>query len=163
AFEAPTNAMRTIVLDPGHGGDETGAKGPGGAFEKDIALAVARQVKALLESRLGVRVLLTRDADQLVALDERAALANNNKADVFVSLHANASVRASARGAEVFYLSAGEYNTEARQQTALESELLPVAGGGDRQVEMILWDMAQLQYLRDSATLASLIERELRG
>jgi N-acetylmuramoyl-L-alanine amidase len=161
-FEPPTSALRTIVLDPGHGGDETGAKGAGGTFEKDVALGVARQLKALLESRLGVRVLLTRDGDQMVPLDQRAAQANNNKADVFVSLHANASVRSAARGAEVFYLSAGEYNAEARQQAALEGEALPVVSGGDRRVEMILWEMAQLQHLEDSATLATLIERQLR-
>ena len=162
-FEPPTGAMRTIVIDPGHGGEETGAKGPGGALEKDVALAVARQLKGLLESRLGVRVLLTRDGDQTVALDARAALANNNKADVFVSLHANASVRASARGAEVFYLSAGDYNGEARQQAALEAELMPAFNGGERRVEMILWEMAQLQHLEDSAALASIVEQQLRA
>jgi N-acetylmuramoyl-L-alanine amidase len=162
-FEPPTTALRTIVLDPGHGGDETGAKGPGGALEKDVALAVARQLKGLLESRLGVRVLLTRDGDQTVALDARAALANNNKADVFVSLHANASVRGSARGAEVFYLSAGEYNGEARQHAALEAELMPAYNGGERRVEMILWEMAQLQHLQDSAALASIVEQQLRA
>jgi N-acetylmuramoyl-L-alanine amidase len=161
-FEPPTSALRTIVIDPGHGGDETGAKGPGGTFEKDIVLAVARHLRTLLESRLGVRVLLTRDGDQTVALDQRAALANNNKADVFVSLHVNASVRESARGAEVFYLSAGEYKAEARQQAALPGELLTTVGGADRRVEMILWEMAQLQHLEDSATLATIVERRLR-
>lgn len=161
-FEQPKSALATIVLDPGHGGDETGAKGPGGLFEKDIVLGVARQLKGLLEARMGVRVLLTRDGDQTVPLDQRAALANNNKADLFISLHANASVRASARGAEVFYLSAGEYNAEARQQAAMEGELLPVFSGGDRSVEMILWDMAQLQHLEDSSALAHIVEAQLR-
>ena len=72
------------------------ARAAGGTLEKNVTLSVARRLKAALESRLGVRVILTRDGDQSVGLDERAALANNNKADLFISLHANASVRAGA-------------------------------------------------------------------
>ena len=72
----------------------SGASGAGGAVEKDLTLAVARRVKAAIEARLGVRVLLTRDDDRSVPLDERTAVANNNKADLFISLHANASFRA---------------------------------------------------------------------
>jgi N-acetylmuramoyl-L-alanine amidase len=162
-FEPPSSALRTVVVDPGHGGEEEGARGPGGTLEKNVALAVARQLRALLETRMGVRVLLTRDADQTVTLDQRAAQANSNKADLFVSLHANASVRPAARGAEVFYLSADEYNAEARQAAAIEGELLPTVSGVERRVEMILWDMAQLQHLEDSAVLARLVEEELRG
>lgn len=161
-FEPPTSALRTIVLDPGHGGEELGAKGPGGTLEKDIAASIARQLKAALESRMGVRVYLTRDGDQTVPLDQRAALANNNKADLFLSLHVNASVSPAARGAEVFFLSAGEYNAEARQQAAIEGELLPAVNGGNRKVEMILWEMAQLQHLEDSGALARLVEARLR-
>jgi N-acetylmuramoyl-L-alanine amidase len=161
-LDTPRTALRTVVIDPGHGGEETGARGPGGTFEKDVTLAVARQLKSLLESRLGVRVLLTRDGDQTVALDDRAALANNNKADLFVSLHANASVRAAVRGAEVFYLSAGEYTDEARRLALAEGAALPVVTGGERRVEMILWEMAQLRHLEDSAALAALVEQELR-
>ena len=86
-------SIRTIAIDPGHGGDDEGAKGANGVREKDLTLAVARRLRKVLESRLGVRVLLTRDDDRNVPIDERAALANNNKADLFVSLHANASTR----------------------------------------------------------------------
>src|SRR5262249_29854129 len=101
----PTGGIRTVVIDAGHGGDEDGAHGPSGTLEKNVTLSVARRLKSALEGRLGVRVILTRDGDVTVDLDQRAALANNNKADLFVSLHANASVRTSATGAEVFYLS----------------------------------------------------------
>ena len=101
----PQGGLRTIVIDPGHGGDDTGAKGAQGTLEKTVTLAIARRLKAQIESRLGTRVLLTRDGDQTVALDQRASLANNNKADLFLSLHANASVRQSVAGAEVLYLS----------------------------------------------------------
>jgi N-acetylmuramoyl-L-alanine amidase len=160
---APSStALRTIVIDPGHGGDETGAKGPGGTAEKDVTLALGRKLKAVLESRLGVRVLLTRDADLTVPLDDRAALANNNKADLFVSLHANASVRKDASGAEIFYLSAGDVGDEARR-SATAGQTLPALGGGTRDVEMILWEMAQVRYLSDSAALAGAIEEQFRG
>jgi N-acetylmuramoyl-L-alanine amidase len=162
-FEQPTSAIRTVVIDPGHGGEERGARGPAGTLEKDVTLAVARQLKALLEARLGVRVLLTRDGDRTVALDERAALANNNKADLFVSLHANASVRSSVSGAEVFYLSLDEYAKGDRLADDETGELLPVAGGGEREVALILWEKAQARHIEDSATLATLVEQELRA
>ena len=79
--------IKTIVIDPGHGGEEHGAHGPEGALEKDITLGVARRLKGAIEQQLGIRVVLTRTADQTVRLDERAAIANNNKADLFISLH----------------------------------------------------------------------------
>lgn len=161
-FEQPASAIRTIVIDPGHGGDEEGAKGPGGTLEKDVALAVARQLRSVIENRLGIRVLLTRDGDQTVALDQRAAIANNSKADLFISLHANASVRASARGAEVFYLSIDEYGPEAKRIAETEGAWLPAVGGASRPVEMILWEMAQVRHLEDSAVFADLVERALR-
>jgi N-acetylmuramoyl-L-alanine amidase len=123
---------------------------------------VAQRLKAAIEGRLGIRVLLTREADQTVSLDERAARANNNKADLFLSLHANASPRGAITGAEVFYLSLDEYGSEARGVAEREGQAVPVFGGGTRQIELILWDMAQARYIEQSASLASLIEEELR-
>jgi N-acetylmuramoyl-L-alanine amidase len=158
----PAGGLRTIVVDAGHGGAEDGAHGPGGTLEKNVTLSVARRLKAALEARLGVRVILTRDADVTVDLDERAALANNNKADLFVSLHANASVRASATGAEVFYLSLEEYGDQAQRVARGETEALPVFGGGTRDIEVILWEMAQARYIEESAMLAREVEASLR-
>jgi N-acetylmuramoyl-L-alanine amidase len=159
---APAGALRTIVIDAGHGGEEDGARGPEGTLEKNVTLGVARRLKAALEARLGVRVILTRDADATVGLDERAALANNNKADLFVSLHANASVRPSASGAEVFYLSLEEYGDQALRVAKGETEALPVFGGGTRDIEVILWEMAQARYIEQSAVLAQAVEGALR-
>jgi len=160
---APSGTLRAIVVDAGHGGSEQGAKGPGGALEKDVTLAVARRLKAALEARLGVRVILTRDGDATMGLDERAAMANNNKADLFVSLHANASLRAAASGAEVFYLSLDEYGDTAQRVAKGESESLPVFGGGSRDIDLILWEMAQARYIQESAALAQAVESSLRG
>ena len=160
---APSGGMRTIVIDPGHGGEDHGSRGAGGTLEKDVTLGVARRLKAALEARLGLRVLLTRDRDETVGLDERAAVANNNKADVFLSLHANASVRASAAGAEIFYLSLDDYGAEAQRLAQTGGEALPVFSGGTREIEVILWEMAQARYIDASASLASMLETALRA
>lgn len=159
---SPAGGIRTIVIDAGHGGEEQGAKGPQGTLEKDVTLGVARRLKAAIEARLGTRVILTREADQTVGLDERAAVANNNKADLFISLHANASVRGIASGAEVFYLSLADYGAQAQRVAQGESEALPVFGGGTRDIEVILWEMAQARHIEQSAALAALVESALR-
>ena len=159
----PPGALRTVVIDPGHGGAEDGAKGPGGHLEKNVTLGVARRLKASLEARMGVRGILTRDGDGTVGLDERAALANNNKADLFISLHANASVRPSATGAEVFYLSLAEYGEEAIRAATGPREALPVFGGGSRDIEVVQWQLAQARHIEQSAALASLVEASLRA
>jgi N-acetylmuramoyl-L-alanine amidase len=152
--------LRTVVVDPGHGGDEPCAKGEKGTLEKDVVLAVARRLKGLMESRLGVRVLLTRDADQAVPIDERAALANSNKADLFVSLHANAAGRPDVSGAQIFYLAAAA--SDAAGAALSTRQTLPTVGGGSRDIEMIPWELAQLRCLGQSALLAGALEEQFR-
>jgi len=155
--------VRTIVIDPGHGGDEQGTRGAGGVLEKDVVLDVARRLRSVLDTRLGVRVLLTRDDDRVVPHDERASIANNNKADLFISLHANSSPSKSAKGAEVFYLSLDGLGSEARRMVeSPEARPVPVLGGGTRDIDLILWDMAQARHLNESAAFAVLVEEELR-
>jgi N-acetylmuramoyl-L-alanine amidase len=152
-------ALHTIVIDPGHGGDDAGAKGGNGTLEKNVTLAISRKLKAALEARLGVRVLLTRDGDQSVNIDRRAALANNNKAELFLSIHANASARPSASGAEVLSLSASEASPGSPRGTP---ESLPVLGGGNRDIEVIPWETAQGRFLGESSALARALEATLR-
>jgi N-acetylmuramoyl-L-alanine amidase len=158
--EAP--AIQTIVIDPGHGGTETGVRGPNGTLEKDVTLAVARRLKGAIEGRLGIRVLLTRDGDQTTGLDERAAVANSNKADLFISLHANASPRASTAGAEVFSLSLDGYGQEAEVASPADGVTLPVFGAAPRVIQLVPWEMAQARYLDQSAALAGIVADELR-
>ena len=157
----PPPPLRTVVIDPGHGGDEKGAVGVGGTLEKDVTLAIARRLKDALESRLGVHVLLTREGDQTIALDDRAALANNNKGDLLISIHANASLRKDVGGAQIYYLSADEAGEEARRAAAAR-QTLPAVGGTTRDVELILWEVAQLRHLSDSAVLAGMVEEQMR-
>jgi N-acetylmuramoyl-L-alanine amidase len=157
----PPPGIRTVVIDPGHGGAEEGARGPAGILEKDVVLGVARRLKSALESRLGIRVLLTRDGDNDIGLDERAAIANNNQADLFVSLHANASPRKDVQGAQVYYLSPEGYEA-ARQAGEPGPQTFATLGGGSREIDVILWDMAQARHLGESAALAGLVQEELR-
>jgi N-acetylmuramoyl-L-alanine amidase len=159
----PTGTLRTVVIDPGHGGPDEGARGPSGGTEKTVAMSVARRLRAALEGRLGVRVILTRDGDAAVGLDERAAVANNNKADLFISLHANASVRPGVTGAEVFFLSLEEYGDEAQRAASAPREALPVFGGGARDIEVVPWRMAQARHIERSGVFARLVEGALRG
>jgi len=156
---APPGAIRTIVIDPGHGGDDEGSRAAGGAKEKDIALQVARRLKATIESRWGLRVLLTREGDENVPVDKRTATANNNKADLFLSIHANASVRPNVRGAQVLTLSLDEYKDRALQQTSRPP--VPVIGGGTRAIDPVPWDTAQIPFAQRSAGLAAALVQHL--
>jgi N-acetylmuramoyl-L-alanine amidase len=95
--------LERVVIDPGHGGQDTGTIGPTGLMEKDLVLDVARRLGALIEQRLGAEVIYTRTDDSTVPLEERTALANEQRADLFLSIHANSGVR-SATGSETYYL-----------------------------------------------------------
>ena len=159
----PPGGLRSVVIDPGHGGEDEGARGRAGITEKAVSLSVARRLKAALEARLGVRVLLTREGDTAIALDQRASVANNNKADLFISLHANASVRSGVAGAGVYYLSLDEYGEEAMRAAVAPRETLPVFGGGSRDIEVVAWRFAQARHMQQSAAFARSIETSLRA
>jgi N-acetylmuramoyl-L-alanine amidase len=93
-----------IVIDPGHGGHDSGTLGPGGLQEKDVVLDVALRVGKLLHQRLGAEIVYTRDDDTFIPLETRTAIANKAQADLFLSIHANSSPEPSARGVETYYL-----------------------------------------------------------
>ncbi|HEY7699402.1 MAG TPA: N-acetylmuramoyl-L-alanine amidase, partial [Vicinamibacteria bacterium] len=144
--------LRIVALDPGHGGAEVGAEGKNGLVEKDLSLAIARQLRELLQERLGVQVVLTRDGDRDLALDERAALANNNKADLFISIHADASPSRDAAGSSVYFLS---YSSSEGEVTSARAQKQPSASA-DAGLDFILWDMAQASHLSQSSRLAEI-------
>jgi len=161
ATAARTERVRTIVIDPGHGGDEVGAKGPGGSLEKDVSLAIARRLRAELVNG-GLSVFLTRDRDAVVPLDDRSAIANNYKADLFVSIHANASRARGARGSEVYFLSYQASDDESRRIAQAEGAAeSPPSVAPDSDLALILWDMAQAEHLEESSALASRVQEEL--
>jgi len=150
-----------LVIDPGHGGGDVGAQGPGGRFEKDVTLALARRLRAAAVDSLSIQAYLTRDGDTEVPLDERAAIANNFNADIFISLHANGSRVASAKGTEVFFLSYTAVDDEARRIAIQEGAILERAPTADQDVGLILWDMAQAAQLENSSRLSSSLHTEI--
>ena len=162
ASQGPSTGLRTVVLDPGHGGEELGTQGAKGTLEKEITLAVARRLRTLIESRLGLKVFLTREDDRTMSLDDRSAFANNHQADVFLSLHANSAVRPAVKGAEVYFLTVERADAEARKRADDLQTTLPALGGGTRAIDLILWETAQARYLEQSASLAGFIEQALR-
>ncbi len=159
--QAPSTGLRTVVIDPGHGGEELGTQGARGTLEKDITLSVARRLRTLIESRLGAKVFLTREDDRTLSLDDRSAFANNHQADVFLSIHANSAVRPSLKGAEVYFLTVERADAEARKRAGDTAITLPALGGGSREIDLILWETAQARYLEQSAALASFVEQAL--
>jgi N-acetylmuramoyl-L-alanine amidase len=153
----------TIVLDPGHGGKDPGASGVRGIKEKDVVLAIARRLAARIEDTIGARVVLTREHDEFLSLEARTALANAVGADLFVSIHANASMQRSTSGVETYYLN----NTDNRatiRLAAMENGLtLPGAPrrGGD--LSYILSDLVQRGKLEDSIALSRQVHEGLLG
>jgi N-acetylmuramoyl-L-alanine amidase len=107
-------SFKTIVIDPGHGGKDPGARGQRGTEEKDITLKVALKLRDLLSRQAGVRVLMTRERDQFVELEDRAKFANGQEADLFVSIHVNSHPQRSVKGIEIYHFG------EAKDQRALE-------------------------------------------
>jgi len=155
------SSVSRVVIDPGHGGSEDGAIGPTGLKEKDLTLDVARRLRTLLQLE-GFDVILTRDGDEDISLDDRAATANEYRADLFVSLHANASRFSGAYGAETFFLAPEATDDEARTLAALENNAARAqASRATDELPMILWDMAQVGYLEESARLAETIQARL--
>jgi N-acetylmuramoyl-L-alanine amidase len=152
-----------IVIDPGHGGDDTGAMAPSGMMEKDLVLAVARQLAEILRER-GHTVRLTREGDESRALTDRTALANRLEAEVFVSLHANATIVSAVRGAETYYMSLDSSATDERAAATADIENRPAEERSDRSaLDLILWDLAQAEVLNESADLALAVQRRLNA
>jgi N-acetylmuramoyl-L-alanine amidase len=165
--QAPEPLPDTIVvIDPGHGGVEEGAIGPSGLKEKDVTLALARRLRlALTDAGSGISVVLTRDEDRAVGLDERTGVANHNRADLFLSIHVNASPRAAAWGAETYYLSTDATDDEARLLAAQENRNAGGSRSGDKggALDLVLWDLAQNHHLAESSALAESVQRHLNG
>ncbi len=161
--ESSYEGLRVVVLDPGHGGRSDGARGGTGTLEKDLVLSVSQKLKNMLEEDLGVKVVLTRTADYYVGLKERTAIANNNRADLFLSIHANAAFRKTVQGYETYYLSFSASDLEASQLAQIENKALGVEGDAREAplLEAILWDMAQLEFINESGRFANQVQETL--
>ncbi len=154
--------LKLIVLDAGHGGHDPGARGPNGVQEKDVVLDVTRRAARMIEDGLGIKVVLTRSTDVFVPLRERTNFANKQRADLFVSIHANAHPRSVSEGVETYFLSSEATDNEARQIAAIENGVVQLESPQSRQktdlLKSILWDMAQSEFQQESSFLAETVQ-----
>ena len=167
-----TDRLIIVALDPGHGGEDPGAIGPGGTREKDVVLKVARQLRDRINAtQVGgnpMRAFLTRDGDFFVPLGTRVEKARRVQADLFVSIHADAFTTPSARGASVFALSQGGASSSAARWLASKENEADLIGGvnvgsQDRHVQRALLDMSTTAQINDSLKLGSVLLGEIGG
>lgn len=156
----------TIMLDPGHGGEDPGAVGQGGSFEKNVTLSVAKRLKARLDGEPNMRAVLTRDSDFFVPLQMRVQKARRVQADLFLSIHADAWIRPDARGSSVFVLSErGASSTQARLLAQKENEADLIGGvnlnAKDPFLARTLLDLSQTATINDSLKLGKYLLGEL--
>jgi N-acetylmuramoyl-L-alanine amidase len=153
--------LRTVVLDAGHGGPDMGAVGPSGLTEKELVLDVTRRVARLVEEQLKIKVLLTRGDDTFITLRDRTTMANRARADLFVSIHANAH-RHAVSGVETYFLSSEATDNVARQVAAAENSVIDLEAPAPRArpdfVKAILWDLAQSEFQTESSRLAEIVQ-----
>jgi N-acetylmuramoyl-L-alanine amidase len=144
--ESAARFLKTIVIDPGHGGQDRGVAGLSGLLEKDLSLTLALQLAETLRQRLGIRVILTRDGDYPLDLAERTAIANHQRADLFLSLHFNADFSGRGQGMEIYILNNSTLEAKGENIT-------PAA-------EAVFWSQAQLDSLAESSQLAQAIYQQ---
>ncbi len=167
---APGRARRrmlTIALDPGHGGEDPGAIGASGLREKDVVLRIARRLKSLIDAQPAMRAYLTRDDDYFVPLHVRVQKARRVRADLFVSIHADAWVKPTANGSSVFALSErGASSTQARWLADKENAADLIGGvnlgSHDRQVAKVLLDLSTTAQINDSLKVGTAFLDEIK-
>jgi len=163
--DAAAGGIRTVVIDPGHGGYDPGALGPGGVMEKNITLSIALLLRDLLEKKGDLTVYLTRQTDKFVDLAERTTMANRWKADLFISIHANSMPgsqknREMAKGYKVYFLS--EAKNEADKLVAMrENAVVELeTSRNSNELKNVLSDLAGNEYLRESQEFSILLDRQ---
>ncbi len=162
----PMTRMVTIALDPGHGGEDPGAVGRGGNYEKHVVLAIAKRLKAKIEQQPNMRVMLTRDGDYFVPLHVRVQKARKVQADLFVSIHADAFIEPTARGSSVFALSEKGASSTAARWLANKENAADLIGGinirsKNQQLASVLLDLSTTAQINDSLKLAKHVLGEI--
>jgi len=168
AFKQDVARLVTIVLDPGHGGEDPGAIGRGGSYEKHVTLQVARRLKSKIDAEPNMRSLMTRDGDYFIPLHQRVQKARRVQADLFVSVHADAFIKSTARGSSVFVLSENGASSSAAKWLAQRENAADLIGGvnldvKDRHLARTLLDLSQTATLNDSLKLGRAVLGELGG
>ncbi len=164
--EAGVNRLYTVVLDAGHGGEDPGAIGRGGSYEKNVTLSIARRLKRRIDAEPGMRAVLTRDGDYFVPLHQRVARARRVRADLFVSIHADAFVRPEANGSSVYVLSERGASSSAARWLAQKENDADLVGGvnlarQDGHIARTLLDLSQTATINDSFKLGRAMLGEL--
>jgi N-acetylmuramoyl-L-alanine amidase len=162
--DASAERFDVVAIDAGHGGEDHGAEAASGLLEKSLVLELARGLAARLR-RDGLRVVLTREDDRFVPLETRTHLANDARADLFLSIHANAAPEPGVRGTETYFLSLDASDESARRVAARENQAFPEAGSrggpaGDPLLAL-LGDLISTEHLAESQEFARLAQREL--
>lgn len=155
--QVKTNKIRKIVVDPGHGGKDPGAVGVNGTMEKEVALAIGTKLANKIRQELGIDVVMTRTTDVFIPLQERTSIANKVGADMFISIHANASPNKSTTGIESYYLNLAKTEKAAQlaaQENGTSLEKVSV-------LQAILFDLMANYKLNDSAHLADEVQKSL--
>ncbi len=165
---AVVDRMVTITLDPGHGGEDPGAVGKRGTYEKNVTLAIASRLRQRIDSEPNMRAVLTRDSDFFVPLGHRVQKARRVQADLFVSIHADAWIKPEARGSSVFVLSEGGASSSAAKWLAQKENSADLIGGinigvKDPVLARTLLDLSQTATIADSMKLARNLLGELGG
>jgi N-acetylmuramoyl-L-alanine amidase len=155
----PSQEIRRIVIDPGHGGRDPGAVGVGGIYEKDIALAISRKVAERARRRLGVEVILTRDADEFIPLEGRPGIARTHRGDLFISIHANSAASPQAYGIETYHLDI----TNDRRAIAVAARENQSSEETVSQQESIIRDLIFTSKKNDSIQLARAVQGSMVG
>ena len=161
ALSRSSSGIKTIVIDPGHGGKDPGAVGKGRLKEKDVVLDIGKRLRRILRRECNCRVLMTREKDVFIPLEERTALANTVNADLFISIHVNANNSRRVTGAETYFLSPARdrmsMNTAAR-----ENSMRPNSGSQDmNDLAFILSDMKNTDKINESSRMAGKIQKAL--
>lgn len=156
-----TQALDVVVIDPGHGGLDTGALSSGSLMEKTLTLAIAKDLKKDLEEQ-GIKAILTRTDDTTVPLAQRTAIANYNQADLFISIHINAAPQKSAKGAEVYFMSS-KATDQWSKKLALKENSSGKPGHSEGGVNLVLWNLAQTAHLVESSVFAGMVQEKLNG
>jgi len=158
--------LATIVIDPGHGGEDPGALGRHGSREKNVTLTIAKRLKTLIDAEPNMRAVLTRDGDYFLPLQVRVDKARKVRADLFVSIHADAFIRPNARGSSVFALSERRATSEAANWLAKKENDADLVGGvnldvKDKYLAQTLLDLSQTATIDHSLRLGNSVLRRL--
>lgn len=157
--------IKTIVIDAGHGGKDPGAIGSYGTKEKDINLNIAFKLAELIHEKTDLKVILTRKEDVFIPLAQRTQIANDRKADLFVSIHCNSGLEKESKGFEIYFLSDRATDLEAEAVANIENSVIDLEDNStvNDKLKAILWSLTLNEFVNDSSQLCSLIVNQVNG